>query len=172
MRSAFDFIVGRQGKFCHCHHEVAGIVNDLVQLACCHARFRKRCSAGFLFEEYSPARGIICREQQRRRQSDRDKDGQPAAKSHAHICWMRLEALSRNNRRKGENCNAAVGDASRIDIGATIKRARNACTSMRSGFTRFLTVRSSRKVSSWPARNPTRIGSGDRSASRDVAEGS
>ena len=39
------------------------------------------------------------------------------------------------------------------------QRARNACTSMRSGFTRSETARSSRKASSWAARNPNRIAS-------------
>jgi hypothetical protein len=37
------------------------------------------------------------------------------------------------------------------------QRARNASTSMRSGFTRSGTVRSSRKASSWAACNPNRM---------------
>ena len=51
------------------------------------------------------------------------------------------------------------------------QRARNACTSMRSGFTRSGTVRSSRKASLWAARNPNQIASSSRhSSTRALAE--
>ena len=53
----------------------------------------------------------------------------------------------------------------RFEFRGSPPRARNACTSMSSGFTRSGTVRSSRKASSWAAPNPNRIVSSTRQSS-------
>src|SRR6516225_10749961 len=69
--------------------------------------------------------------------------------------WWNANHEVHNFKVEGPMCTAI--NSSFASRQRSRQRARNARTSMRSGYTRSGTVRSSRKASSWAARNPNRI---------------
>ena len=71
--------------------------------------------------------------------------------------WWNANHEVHNFKVEGPMCTAI--NSSFASRQRSRQRARNARTSMRSGYTRSGTVRSSRKASLWAARNPNRIAS-------------
>src|ERR1035437_7479744 len=70
--------------FGHGRHKLTTVLDDLLEFGRCKPRHQKRAGVGLVLEKYFPAGGVISREQQRRREGDRDKHGEPTAKTHKY----------------------------------------------------------------------------------------